>query len=113
MTQREDIVALTEQRRFELNINLLRVYNYYRLGVGLALLGASAQGLVDTRLGSLLPAQFQLIPLVYSAMNVAMVVALPLLPRLCGRRQLHSARGGRPPRPSARGAPRPMRSAIT
>ena len=45
MTQREDIVAQTEQRRFELNISLLRVYNYYRLGVGLALLGASAQGL--------------------------------------------------------------------
>ena len=91
MTQREDIVAQTEQRRFELNINLLRVYNYYRLGVGLALLGASAQGLVDTRLGSLLPAQFQLITLVYSAMNVAMVVALPLLPRLWFRRQLVSA----------------------
>ena len=60
-TRREDIVAETEQRRFELNISLLRVYNYYRLGIGLALLGAFAQGLIDTRIGALLPFQFQLI----------------------------------------------------
>ena len=90
-THSEDIVAQTEQRRFELNINVLRVYNFYRLGIGLALLGASAQGLVDTRIGSLLPVQFQLIALVYSAMNVATVVALPLLPRQWFRRQLVSA----------------------
>ena len=80
-TRREDIVAETEQRRFELNISLLRVYNYYRLGIGLALLGAFAQGLIDTRIGTLFPFQFQLIALVYSAMNAATVVALPLLPQ--------------------------------
>jgi two-component system sensor histidine kinase PilS (NtrC family) len=90
-TRREDIVAETEQRRFELNISLLRVYNYYRLGIGLALLGAFAQGLIDTRIGTLLPFHFQLIALVYSAMNAATVVALPRLPQQWFRRQLVSA----------------------
>jgi two-component system sensor histidine kinase PilS (NtrC family) len=90
-THREDIVAETEQRRFELNVSLLKVYNYYRLGMGLALLGASAQALVDTRVGSLLPAQFQFIALFYTAVNVATVIALPLLPQRWFRRQLVSA----------------------
>ena len=90
-TPREDVVAETEQRRFDLNINLLRVYNYYRLGVSLALLGAFAQGLIDTRIGSLFPFYFQLIVLVYSALNAVTVVALPLLPKQWFQRQLVSA----------------------
>ena len=34
----DDIVAEIEQRRFQLNVNLLKVYNYYRVFVGVALL---------------------------------------------------------------------------
>ncbi len=34
----DDIVAEIEQRRFQLNVNLLKVYNYYRVAVGVALL---------------------------------------------------------------------------
>ena len=48
----DDIVAEIEQRRFQLNVNLLKVYNYYRVFVGLALLAMFLQHYTETRLGS-------------------------------------------------------------
>src|SRR5262249_37188870 len=49
----QDIVAEIEQRRFELNASLLKVYNYYRVFVGLALLGMFLQPFTETSLGKL------------------------------------------------------------
>ena len=54
----DDIVAEIEQRRFQLNVNLLKVYNYYRVFVGVALLAMFLQHYTETRLGRLRPETF-------------------------------------------------------
>lgn len=84
----EEIVAEIEQRRFQINVNLLRVYNYYRLGIGIALIGASIQSVVDTRFGSLMPAEFQIVVLTYAALNLLSVLVMPLTPRRWIEQQL-------------------------
>ena len=37
---RGEVIAEIEQRRAELNIGLLKIYNYYRVTVGFALMAA-------------------------------------------------------------------------
>ena len=63
----DDIVAEIEQRRFQLNVNLLKVYNYYRVFVGVALLAMFLQHYTETRLGRLRPETFLWVALFYTA----------------------------------------------
>jgi two-component system, NtrC family, sensor histidine kinase PilS len=77
---RSDVVAEVERRRFDLNLTLLKVYNYYRVFVGLALLGVFLQPLVDTRLGQLFPTEFLWTVLAYTALNLISAVTTPALP---------------------------------
>ncbi len=87
----EDIVAEIEQRRFELSVNLLKVYNYYRVFVGLALLAMFLQHYTETRLGRLHPETFLWITLSYVGLNLLSAVSTQMLPARLFRRQLAAA----------------------
>jgi two-component system sensor histidine kinase PilS (NtrC family) len=86
-THAEDIVAEIEQRRFQLNVNLLKVYNYYRVCVGLALLGMFLQHYTQTRLGRLHADVFTWITLIYVAINLLSAVTTQALPARLFQRQ--------------------------
>ena len=83
----QDIVAEIEQRRFQLNANLLKVYNYYRVFVGLALLAMFLQQYTETRLGRLRPEPFLWVALFYIAINLLSAVLTQALPSRWFRRQ--------------------------
>jgi two-component system sensor histidine kinase PilS (NtrC family) len=80
-TNRADILQEVERRRLDLNIGLLRAYNYYRVLVGLALLAASSQTLVATPLGQLNDSAFFLLTVAYTFANLAVTLALQWAPR--------------------------------
>ena len=61
ISYRKEILEEVERRRLELNVALLKVYNYYRVLVGLGLLAVSSQTLAATRLGALDPTAFFLL----------------------------------------------------
>ena len=86
LTQRAEIIEEIQRRRFELNLSLLRVYNYYRLLVGLVLLAMFLQPFVGTRLGQLQPEAFLYGTLAYLVVNLASVLLVALLPA----RHLHT-----------------------
>ncbi len=86
-TLAEDIVAEIEQRRFQLNVNLLKVYNYYRACVGLALLAMFLQHYTETRLGRLQPETFLWVALFYTAINLLSAMSTAALPARLFRRQ--------------------------
>ena len=56
---RAEFTEELRRRRFDLAIRLLRIYNYYRVFVGLCLLLLVQQNLFGTRLGSIAPSTFQ------------------------------------------------------
>lgn len=74
--QRDDFVAEIEQRRQDLNLSLLRIYNLYRIVVGAALIITFQQTLIDTRLGAHNDALFWLISLFYTAVNLVLPLSL-------------------------------------
>src|SRR5215471_3763818 len=84
----DEIVAEVEARRYELNTNLLRVYNYYRAFIGVALLTVFLQRFIDTSLGRLHPQVFFWLTLAYAAINTLSLLLTPLLPRALFGRQL-------------------------
>ena len=84
----ENIVAEIEQRRFQLNVNLLKVYNYYRVFVGLALLAMFLQHYTETRLGRLRPETFLWVALFYVGINFISAVSTHALPARFFRRQI-------------------------
>jgi two-component system, NtrC family, sensor histidine kinase PilS len=84
----EDIVAEIEQRRFQLNVNLLKIYNYYRVFVGLALLAMFLQHYTETRLGRLRPETFLWVALFYVGINFLSAVSTQALPARFFRRQI-------------------------
>jgi two-component system sensor histidine kinase PilS (NtrC family) len=84
----EDIVAEIEQRRFQLNVNLLKVYNYYRVFVGLALLAMFLQHYTETRLGRLRPETFLWVALFYTGFNLLCAMSTQALPARLFRRQI-------------------------
>jgi two-component system sensor histidine kinase PilS (NtrC family) len=86
-TLAEDIVAEIEQRRFQLNVNLLKVYNYYRVFVGLALLGMFLQQYTETRLGRIHPEVFLWVTIFYAATNLLSALTIQALPARLFRRQ--------------------------
>ena len=84
----EDIVAEIEQRRFQLNLGLLKTYNYYRVFVALALLGVFLQPFTETRLGRQDPQLFLWVTLGYASLNLISAVTTHALPPQLFRRQL-------------------------
>jgi two-component system, NtrC family, sensor histidine kinase PilS len=78
---RAEIVDEIERRRHVLNLGLLRVYNYYRLLVGLGLLTVFLQSFRVSTLGTLSPQWFVVVTLGYCLFNVASVLVLPLVPQ--------------------------------
>ena len=79
-TQRAEIIAEIERRRSDLSVGLLRIFNYYRVFVGFALLVAFEQDILSTRLGSLDATLFWWGTLTYTLINIAATVASQLLP---------------------------------
>ena len=73
-TSNADIIQEVESRRFQLSIGLLKVYNYYRVLVGLALLSVFLQTLIGTRLGTLIPELFATVVFTYIFLNLASAV---------------------------------------
>lgn len=62
-------------------MGLLRIYNFYRTFVGIALLVAFSQDLFTTRLGILSPDTFQVICGVYTLVNIFSTAVLQIVPR--------------------------------
>ena len=81
ITHRSEILEEIERRRSDLSIGLLKVYNYYRVVVGLALLTVASQSIIATRLGDLSPEWFLIITIAYSIVNLLTAVTVQLLPR--------------------------------
>jgi two-component system sensor histidine kinase PilS (NtrC family) len=88
---REDIVAEVEARRYQLNTNLLRVYNYYRALIGIALLTVFLQTFIDTGLGQSNSAAFFWVTVAYTSVNALSAALTPLLPSALFGRQLTTA----------------------
>ena len=78
--QRSEILEEIERRRLALSIGLLRVYNYYRAVVGLALITVFAQTLVASRLGTLNPEWFLIVTVGYTILNLLSAVTVQFLP---------------------------------
>jgi two-component system sensor histidine kinase PilS (NtrC family) len=87
-TLAEEIVAEIEQRRVRLNVDLLKVYNYYRVFVGLALVAMFLQQYTQTRLGRLDPDAFLWIALAYTGVNLISAIGTQALPERWFRSQI-------------------------
>ncbi len=80
-TPNAGIIQEIERRRFDLSLGLLKVYNYYRVLVGLALLSVFLQTLIGTRLGTLVPQLFATVVFSYIFLNLGSTVVVQLIPR--------------------------------
>lgn len=89
-TQRTEIIAEIERRRVDLGIGLLKIYNYYRIFIGFALLVAYQQELFATKLGSLDPQLFWWTTLAYTLANIAITLLTGILPKAWFNRQRFS-----------------------
>ncbi len=78
--RREDVIAAVESGRSSLALDLLKVYNYYRIFVGLALLVMTAQTFVPTRLGALDGPAFVAVALGYAIANILITILTLTLP---------------------------------
>jgi two-component system, NtrC family, sensor histidine kinase PilS len=81
LAHRAEIIEEIERRRHSLNLSLLRVYNYFRLVMGLGLLVVFLLSILRSPLGSLAPDLFLSVTLGYCAVNLTSVFVLPLVPR--------------------------------
>jgi len=81
ITHRSEILEEINRRRVDLSLDLLRVYNYYRALVDMALLVVFAQTLVASRLGNLNPELFVSVTLGYTVFNLVAAIAVQFLPR--------------------------------
>ena len=80
VSQRSEIIEEIERRRSDLSVGLLKIFNYYRILVGFALLVAFQQDVMLTRLGSLDAELFWWGALSYTLINIASTAASQLLP---------------------------------
>jgi two-component system sensor histidine kinase PilS (NtrC family) len=87
ITQRTEIIAEIERRRFELGIGLLKIYNYYRVFIGFALLVAYQQELFSTKLGSLDGPLFWWTAVIYTVLNIAASILSRMVPQAWFNRQ--------------------------
>jgi two-component system sensor histidine kinase PilS (NtrC family) len=78
--QRTEIIAEIERRRTALNLGLLRIYNYYRAVVGVALLLVFSQPYFVSRLGSLDESWFLWTAVAYTVVNLLSGILIQLLP---------------------------------
>ncbi len=81
ITYRAEILDEVERRRLDLSVGLLKVYNYYRLLVGLGLMAAASQTLITTQLGTLDPVSFFTIAGAYTIVNLLSALVLQFLPQ--------------------------------
>ncbi len=81
ITYRAEILDEVERRRLDLSVGLLRVYNYYRVLVGLGLLAAASQTLIGTRFGQLDTGAFYAITGAYTLINLLSALATQFLPQ--------------------------------
>lgn len=79
-THQSEILEEIERRRLGLSLGLLRVYNYYRALVGLALMTVFAQSLVASRIGNLHPEWFLAVTVGYTLVNLLSAVSVQFLP---------------------------------
>ena len=89
MTQaRQEIVdQIAEQRRRQ-NVSLLRIYNYYRIVLGVSLLIIFIRGIGERQLGALDPDLFVITVASYISVNVLFAAACLFLPVRVLDRQL-------------------------
>ena len=80
ITPKAEIVSEIESRRLDLNVGLLRVYNYYRLFIGFSMIAVFSQQLLETRLGALLPDTFLDIAILYTGFNLLSIVLVAVVP---------------------------------
>ncbi|MEM8766843.1 MAG: HAMP domain-containing sensor histidine kinase [Pseudomonadota bacterium] len=81
ITYRAEILDEVERRRLDLSVGLLKVYNYYRLLVGLGLMAAASQTLITTQLGKLDPVAFFQIAGTYTVVNLLSALVLQFPPQ--------------------------------
>ncbi|MFW6092465.1 MAG: two-component system sensor histidine kinase NtrB [Pseudomonadota bacterium] len=81
LAQRTEIVDEVERRRHALDLDLLKIYGYYRLLVGLGLVFVFVQSLMGTELGVRSPQTFLRLALAYSVVNAASILVLQFIPR--------------------------------
>ena len=86
-TQRAEILEEIDRRRLDLSLGLLRVYNYYRTLVGLALLTVFTQTIIASRLGELHPQWFLGVTIGYTMANLISAVTVQFLPARLFRTQ--------------------------
>ena len=84
---RAGVINEIQRRRQALTTSLLKVYNYYRVLVGLLLLVLFAQSWLPTDVGALAPRSFFWTALGYALFNVGVTLAVGLLPEEERQRQ--------------------------
>lgn len=77
---RQDIVGEIERRRDDLNQRLVRVFDLYRVFIGLTLMIVSTQTMFVTPLGSLEESMFWWAAFAYCLFNVSLLLGTELLP---------------------------------
>lgn len=85
---RAEFTEELRRRRFDLAIGLLRIYNYYRVFIGLCLMLLVLQDAFGTRLGSLERTNFLISAGAYTAFNLLTVLVVQILPRRLFENQL-------------------------
>ena len=89
MTQsRREILRQIGQQRRQQNVSLLRIYNYYRIVLGVSLLIIFIRGIGERLLGNLDPDLFVLTASSYIVVNVLFAAACLFLPVRTLDRQL-------------------------
>lgn len=81
ISHHDEIIREIEQRRFDLGLGLLKVYNYYRVLVGLTLLTVFSQKLMGSRLGNLEPSLFLWVILSYTLFNLSTTMLVHVIPQ--------------------------------
>ena len=77
----DEIMREIERRQFDLGLSLLKVYNYYRVLVALALLAIFSQNLMESRLGYLNPSLFVWVTAGYCFINLVITLLVQFIPR--------------------------------
>ena len=87
IAEQSEILAEIDRRRAELTLGLVRIYNYYRVLVGFALLATFSQSVFETKLGNLNETLFWWVCIVYTFTNIISALLVQLAPRSWFNRQ--------------------------
>ena len=87
IAKQSEILAEIDRRRADLTRGLVRIYNYYRVLVGFALLATFSQSLFETKLGILDETMFWWVCITYIFANLISALAIQLAPRSWFSRQ--------------------------